>query len=477
MAKQAFLRCAPETQDISSAALLDFVDQADRNIREMHSFILLRHGQVVAEGWWGPYAPDRPHMLFSLTKSFTSTAVGLAVSEGLLSVDDRVVSFFPEALPPAVDENLAKMRVRHLLSMSTGHAEDATPRVRANPENDWVKAFLSLPIEYEPGTHFVYNSAASHMLSAIVQKLTGQKLADYLRPRLFEPLGVENLDWESDPRGINTGGWGLSITTEDIARFGQLYLQKGMWEGRRIVPEAWVKQATSRQISNGSKPDNDWEQGYGFQFWRCQHGNFRGDGAFGQYCVVMPEQDAVLAITSAVDTMQETLTLAWDCLLPAMDSAALPENPAAQAALARKLTGLALLPPVGDKTSPMVAKISGKTFRLESNEMGVESLRLEFSDQGCIFTTQGKMGEVHVTCGDRAWVEGSAPMLDRGIQLVAASGTWTAVDTYVITLRFIETPFYQTFTCQFAGDQLKIATALNVAFGPKEGPQLIGKMA
>ena len=158
------------------------------------------------------------------------------------------------------------------------------------------------------------------MLSAIVQKATGKTVLDYLKPRLFEPLGIEHPTWETSPQGISTGGYGLSIRTEDIAKFGQLYLQKGKWHGKQLVPAAWVEAATARQTSNGSNPKSDWDQGYGYQFWRCRHGAYRGDGAFGQYCIVMPEQDAVIAITSGVKDMQAVLNLVWDKLLPAMQA-------------------------------------------------------------------------------------------------------------------------------------------------------------
>ncbi|MBW7461807.1 serine hydrolase, partial [Paenibacillus sepulcri] len=152
---------------------------------------------------------------------------------------------------------------------------------------------LAAPVEHEPGTHFVYNSGATYMLSAILQKVTGQTLLEYLQPRLIEPLGIKGAAWDVCPRGINVGGWGLNVTTEDIARFGQLYLQKGMWNGQRLLTEEWIAEATSSQISNGDGGVNDWAQGYGYQFWRCRHGVYRGDGAFGQFCIVMPEQDAV----------------------------------------------------------------------------------------------------------------------------------------------------------------------------------------
>ena len=279
----------PESLGISSQAILNFIEAAEKERKDdLHSFILLRHGQIAAQGWWNPYNPESPHMLFSLSKSFTSTAIGIAQAEGLLNINDKVTSFFPDETPKEASQNLQAMRIRDLLAMNTGHNDDATDRMTKDTAS-WVKGFLSLPVEHKPGTHFVYNSAATFMLSAIIQKTTGKTLLDYLTPRLFEPLGITHPAWESSPAGINIGGWGLKVRTKDIAQLGQLYLQKGMWQGKQLIPAAWVEEATKKQSSNGSNPDSDWEQGYGYQFWRCRYDLYRGDGAFGQYCIVFPE--------------------------------------------------------------------------------------------------------------------------------------------------------------------------------------------
>jgi CubicO group peptidase (beta-lactamase class C family) len=288
-------RGSPEAQGVSSSAVLSFVEAADKNIDSMNSFMLLRHGRVAAEGWWAPYDAEAPHSLYSLSKSFTSTAVGLAVSEGKLSLDDQVRKFFPQDAPAEPSNNLKAMRVSDLLRMSTGQQAESA----RTADQPWTKTFLAQPVPFKPGTHFLYNTSASYMLSAIVQKATGMTVLDYLKPRLFEPLGIDHPTWETSPQGISAGGFGLSIRTEDIARFGQLYLHKGKWQGKQIVPESWVDAATTRQTSNGSNPQSDWDQGYGYQFWRCRNGAYRGDGAFGQYCIVLPEQDAVIAITAA----------------------------------------------------------------------------------------------------------------------------------------------------------------------------------
>ncbi|HZG66924.1 MAG TPA: serine hydrolase [Herpetosiphonaceae bacterium] len=466
----------PEAQGIPSSAILAFVDAAEEQNVELHSLMLLRNEHVVAEGWWAPYRPDSPHMLFSLSKSFTSTALGLAVAEGRLKLDDPVLSFFPDDAPAEVSENLAAMRVRHLLSMSTGHVEDTINVLARREEVNWVRAFLSRPVEHEPGTHFLYNSGATYILSAILQHLTGITLLDYLRPRLLDPLGIEEATWESSPQGINTGGWGLSIKTEGIARFGQLYLQQGMWQGRQIVPQTWVAEATACQVSNGSNPDSDWEQGYGYQFWRCRHGAYRGDGAFGQFCVVMPEQDVVLAITGGQGDMQAVLNLVWEHLLPAMGPRPLSEDRATQDELVRRLADLSLPIVQGQDSSQLAEKVSGRAFAFEDNEQQAETISFDFGGDGCSIAIRNHSGSHRIACGSGTWLEGTTSYDDGVSRPAAATGAWTADDTYVIKLRYIETPFGFTLTCRFVEDRVLLDHQDNVSFGPTERPCLVGWM-
>ena len=329
-------RNTPESQGVSSAAILDFIRTADREVKSMHSFILVCNGHVIAEAWWKPETADKPHVLWSLSKSFTSTAVGLAVAEGKLSIDDPVLKFFPEDAPASASANLKAMRVRDLLTMSTGHQDE----VNLRDETNWVKAFLAHPVPHKPGTHFKYNTPATFMQSAIVQKVTGEKVVDYLRPRLFEPLGIDPPKWDENPQGISLGGYGLYLKTEDIAKFGQLYLQNGMWNGKRLIQAEWIQEATSKQVSNGSDPTKDWDQGYGFQFWRCRHGAYRGDGKDGQFCIVLPKQNALIAITANTGDMQGELNVVWDELLGAFQDKPLAENEAALAELKQAIAKL-----------------------------------------------------------------------------------------------------------------------------------------
>jgi CubicO group peptidase (beta-lactamase class C family) len=482
----ALIRNTPEAQGIRSTAIHAFVDAAEREIRDLHSIMLLRRGQVVAEGWWQPFDPRSSHMLFSLSKSFTSTAIGMLVADGRLSVDDLVLSLFPADAPPVPSANLQAMRVRHLLTMSTGHNVDATPAVFGQPDPNWVRVFLSQPVEHEPGSHFVYNTAATYVLSALVQRLTGERLLDYLQPRLLEPLGIDGATWEASPEGVDLGGTGLSLTTEAIARFGQLYLQQGEWQGSRLIPAAWVQEATARQVANGPSTNIDWEQGYGYQFWRCRHGAYRGDGAFGQFCIVMPEQEAVLAIASGVPSMQRVLDLVWQHLLPAMGPAPLPEDRPAQQALTERLGSLRLLPPAGRSTSGVATRVSGQTFHVRENADGIASIRFDFRDEDTLLTIHNDQGEQRIACGYQAWVPGAAAiefsarrrdtMASAAPWQVAASGAWTDKQTYVAQLCWYETPFRRTLTCRFDGDSLSVEQQANVSFGSTDRPTLEGHL-
>jgi CubicO group peptidase (beta-lactamase class C family) len=465
-------RSSPEEQGVPSAAVLAFVEAADR-IDSMNSFMLLRRGHVVAEGWWAPYEAGSPHSLYSLSKSFTSTAVGIAIAEGKFSLDDEVLKFFPDEAPAEPSRNLKAMRVRDLLRMNTGHQTEP-PRTADRP---WAKSFLAHPVPFKPGTHFLYNTSATYMLSAIVQKATGQTLLDYLRPRLFEPLGIERPTWEASPQGISAGGYGLSVRTEDIAKFGQLYLQKGKWGDKQLVPASWVEAATTLQTSNGSSPNSDWDQGYCYQFWRCRHGAYRGDGAFGQFCVVLPEQDAVVAITSGVRDMQAVLNLVWDKLLPALRSSSLAADERSREKLQRRLKSLALRPQEGSASAPSKALVSGKKYELPSNSRKLELLALEPGGEGGATTlvTRFNGTEQRILCGRGAWQKGRAAWGTLATQPVAASGAWTGDDTFTARLCFYETPFIFTARLKFSGDEVWCDVESNVGFGQLKQAQLVGK--
>lgn len=457
-------RSAPEAQGVSSAALAAFVTEAEAKIDSLHSVMIVRRGYVVAEGWWAPYAPAEPHVLFSLSKSFTSTAVGLAVADGKLSVDDEVLKFFPAEAPEKPSANLKAMRVRDLLTMAAGHHTEDIRGFSYTTDESVVKNFLALPVAHKPGTLFVYNSPASYMLSAIVQQVTGQTVLDYLRPRLFDPLGIEHPTWDASKQGISMGGFGLSLRTEDIAKFGQLYLQRGRWQGKQLVPAAWVDTATSRWMSNGSNPASDWEQGYGFQFWRCRYGIFRGDGAHGQFCIVMPELDTVVAITAGTRNLQGVLNVVWDKLLPALrNQHALSADAAAEAVLRTQLARLALKRPVAVATPPLARTLAGRRFVFPKNDAGLDALALApAADPAATELTLTVAGtEQRFSLTGRDWTRGEFKT-GPAAGPVALAGAWTAPDTFTVDVVRYRTPFRTRYRLVFSGDDVKVEAQPNV---------------
>jgi CubicO group peptidase (beta-lactamase class C family) len=463
-------RSTPEAEGVSANAISTFLDSVAGSKHEFHSFMLLRHGKVIAEGWWNPYSKDLRHTLYSLSKSFTATAVGFAKAEGKLSLDDKVVSFFPRELPDSGNAHLQQLTVKHLLTMSVGQEPDPTGVVVQ--DSNWVKRFFSVVIKHEPGSRFLYNSAATYMLSAIVQKVTGQKVIDYLQPRLFEPLGIAKPDWEEDPAHINTGGWGLRLKTEDIAKFAQLFLQKGKWNGRQLLPIGWVEEASTAHIiqhpdySQAKRDSSDWEQGYGYQMWRCRNNAYRGDGAFGQYAIVLPEQDAVIAITSETADMQGELNLIWKILLPAMQKGKLAANTSADALLKKKLAALSL-PVKKEEIAPPLTKAT--TFVMEPNAQNIHSLAFNFQNNICNVTVKPVTGVYPIRFTANTWQHGETemkgPYLVSGAKnslaglpafKVAAEYTWLDTNTLELVLRYIESPHTQTLICHFAGDNLTV---------------------
>ena len=451
--------------------------------------MFLRHGKVIAEGWLDPYKPNLRHTLYSTSKSFTSTAVGFAVSEKLLTVDDKVISFFPDQLPDSISPFLADMTVKDLLTMSAGQSPEPTGAIRSSGP-DWVKSFLATPVVNDPGSTFLYNSMATFMLSAIIQKVTGEMLIDYLKPRLFDPLAIEGMDWEVSPEGINTGGWGLRIKTEDMAKFGQLYLQKGKWNGKQIIPAAWVEEATTFKIDQApdapqsKKDSSDWMQGYCYQFWRCRHNAFRADGAYGQFIIIMPEKDAVVAITAESPDMQDEINMVWNYLLPAMKDKPLPENAQAAETLKQRLSALALPLPAKVPDSPVASLVSSKTFQLESNSMKYESFALKFSGDTCNLSVKADKTDYSIAFGAGKWIVAETAMdgpniLSRpgaiSLNKIAGSYTWIDDNTLELILRYIESPHSIKITCAFDKENVKVTIHLSLPPGT-DLPTINGKM-
>jgi len=451
----------PESQGVLSKGLIDFFDAVEKSDLEFHSIMINRNGKTILEGWWNPFQKEYVHTLYSLSKSFTSTAIGMLHDEGKLDVSTPVISFFPDKLPSDVSENLAAMRIHDLLTMHTGHDEDTMGKLRASGDPDWVKAFLHLDVPLKPGTHFLYNTGATYMLSAIVKKISGQNAMSYLKPRLFDPLGITGADWEEDPQGINVGGYGLRVHTEDILHFGQLYLQKGQWNDKQLLSPEWIAEATRRQVESQDN-DSDWGQGYGYQFWMCKPGCYRGDGAYGQFCIVVPDKNAVIAITSETRDMGASMQLVWDHILPAMKDSAVPEDTAISQQLMQRSSQLAL-PAALDSFAAIRPDAShDQSYSFETNDFHAEGVSFKFAEDRCevVFRENGKA--IPVTSGLNKWITGEnrkeantlfpiprrTPIPTR----ISSYYYWADPHTMVMVLKYVENIHGDIFTFDF-GDQ------------------------
>ena len=454
-------RAPPQSQGVDPQAVLAFLEEvADRKL-ELHSFMLARHGQVVSEGFWWPYRPDRPHMFHSATKSFAVSGVAIALAEGRFALDDKVVSFFPDELPPVVSNNLAAMTVRDLLTMQAGHANEISGSVWRQIKTSWITEFLKIPVVHKPGTRFVYSSAASFMLSAIVTRTTGQTLHAYMEPRFFAPLGIRNISWDVGPGGINPGGNGLTGRTSDLLKLGILHAQQGRWEGRQILPAAWVRDATTPKVETGE---------YGYQWWMGPERAYYALGLFTQLSIVFPDHDAVLAITGAIDGSAKLLPTVWKHFPRAFGANTVSAMRGADAALRQRTAGLRLLPALAFTTSPVAQRISGRSFRIDRNAEQVEQVRFTFADGRCLFELRDHRGTHRIDVGLADWVEGRTGMTGNTLHhqyqpesmVVVAGGRWIDPATFEMTWQFAETAFRDRVVCRFDGDRLTLDRSVNV---------------
>lgn len=378
---------SPEEAGVSSAGILRFLDEWEkvRKTIQLHSLIVLRHGKIVWKMNVAPYSDRTVHTMYSLSKSFTSAAAGFAVSEGLLRWDDSVVDILPEEVPEGREDVLRPITLEALLCMGSG-LDKASDSPSPDPAVTWARHVLSHEVQYPVMTHFSYNSFGTYLVSCMIQKVTGQTVRDYLIPRLFAPLGIETPEWDQSPEGISCGGFGLHLATESIARFGQCLLQRGKWQGKQVLPEGWVELATREHIANYEghpQEGNEWGQGYGFQFWRCIGGRYRGDGAMGQGCFVDERQDMVIAVTCGTNDLGGEFGLIREYLFGAPEAA--PGDAAAQETLRQRTEALHWGGPEDDGTDGDIpegvytSEFQGMTVGLRIEKLAGERIRLAFS--------------------------------------------------------------------------------------------------
>lgn len=462
-------RVTPESVGLSSCAVEGTLDDLYRYGIEMHGFMLLRHGKVCAEGSWHPYKHNTPHIMFSFSKSLTSTAIGFAQQEGILSINERLIDIFPEKSPENPSENLQKATIRHVLMMGCGH--DTEIEWIADNDPDWITTFLHHPFVHEPGSTFMYNTAGTNLLSAIITRKTGLTLTEFLRPRLIEPLGLSDIHCQKMCDGTEMGGAGYWLTIEDMARFVQFVANKGEWQGKQLLNSEWFDEATAKQIENYYTADDpDWKEGYGYQFWRCApEGVFRGDGAYGQYGIVMSKQDAVLVIQSASLRLQHVLTAVWENLLPAMKDEPLPEDPAAYGSLKKRLDNLELNPMLcihggaegsvnhavytADTKLPAMTDIIGGIGKYTPDGGTLLSLGFNFTEHEAALVCNQDNGSYEIKIG----VQGHFVITDVNGVPYGANGNWRAHDKFEVEIRNTTMAGGKRFIFRFNENKLTVS--------------------
>lgn len=473
-------RITPEQAGLPSQKILDFMEGCKKRGLELHSLMFLRHGKVFAESWWKPYNKTSPHIMFSFTKSLTSTAIGFACQEKLLSIEERLVDIFPDKIPSEPSENLKNCRVKHLLMMGCGHREEIPNLGMGDP--DWISAFLHHPFVYEPGTKFMYNTAGTNLLCAILKRKTGMDMTEFLTPRLFEPIGMGEVPCYFLPDGTQMGGAGSRLTTEQMARFIQFVANRGTWEGKRLLEESWFDLATTKQIENAETSLwADWQRGYGFQFWQCvPEGVFRADGAFGQFGVVYPQADAVFVITSASPNFNEVLTVLWDTMIGNFGEE-LPENREMNQILSYVLSHNEITPLYSSRILWAEQKYSGSRYRPDkpitgcwADLLGGAGISSRDSLKGIVPPySQEEMTEIKVEFLPQsavltALVGGREEILPISMEsgfnrftlsgkTYGAVGAWHAPDTFEFLVRCAEAATGKRYTLRFEENGLAVS--------------------
>lgn len=445
-------RTSPEAMGLSSQSILNFLDRLESEQIDIVSLMLLQHGQVLYEGYWAPYTPDQLRTVYSMSKTFTSLAVGIAVGEGKIRLDERIVDLFPEQAKKAPDSpQLQTLTIRHLLMMATGQPQE--PFHQENAWNDAISAFLREPFTDMPGETFSYNTCATYMLSAALHQ-RGIDLEEFLRDKLLTPMGITGTRWIRDPNGICTGGFGFSLHPEDIAKLGILLMHHGNWQGQQLVPEWYVREATARQITNGDDPNSDWAQGYGYQIWQCRHGAFRADGMYGQFCVVHPATDTILVTNCITNNMGGVLNAYFDEVLGQYAETAIQDDPEVTKQLRQKTAALRY-------DRPLPAD-DGSEIPPEYLHLAAPNVPLRLSLDGDTLTMRDAQGNLRFCAGRGQWqtirrAVHCEPFFTRDPRDTTAMGAWGMKDgTLTMKLFEVETLEEDTLTVEKADGGVRV---------------------
>jgi len=485
-----FPRATPESVGIPSASVQKLIDLLEAEGDWVHSYMLIRHGKVVAEGWWAPYDAATRHALFSVSKSFVAMAMGLAIEDRKITINDRVNWFYPEYVPTNQHEWAKEIRIRDLMSMASGQQNDSLREVL----KEGPKGFFKVPMGNPPGLLFRYMNGNTSMLAEIHRKVTGiNDLMNYLYPRVFDKMGFGDYFWERQPDGTVLGCAGFELQTEDLAKVCQLLLQGGRWQGERLLPLWWVKQATSCQTPYGQVLDpilakhigvkddtmqankaNDWEVGYGYQLWMGTHETFRLCGAYGQIGIVMPDKDIVfVSYAGGNGANAASVSAFYDAILPTLQDEPLPENPAAVAALRKRSANLTLSQYRAKVAPSAKAKaVAAKGCALAPNKAEVK--RIRFDADRRVVEIENNFGVQRVPVAEEGWAKSwftahthepeTIGRLPGGAQPVGAQGVWYTPEKFSFRIAFTRSPYYIDVELDCSGETMQV-----ISFCPTAG--------
>ncbi len=436
---------------VSSADALKFVEEICRGLpgQETHSFMLIRHGKLLFEGYFNPYNNDTKHTLFSVSKSFASTAIGFLVSEGEIKVDDFIYEYFPELITDDINKENLKITIHDLLSMALGQQGGAVHEAqkRKDLSNVMLYNFFYRNKDIECGTEFRYDSYGTYMLSALVNKITGKSVVEYLMPRLFEPLGIKEPYYIKDDLGISIGYTGMRMSLRDLAKVGLTYLNNGVWKDKQIIPEEWIKLAIQKHIPTDSCSTGlDWQEGYCYQFWRGRYNTYRFCGAFGQMCVMMPDYDAVFVVNSGFDNSKLSFILDtfYKNIMFNMKDYPLPEDKENNEKLENILSNLSLTFQFSDM-SPMSEFVNGQIYKIEEKG-GYNAVKFSFFKESVAVELLGEDKNYKFEAGFKSPIWGRADgtgfcvLENKDCSDTLGTAIWHTKKDLEVTLRFFGSP-------------------------------------
>ena len=441
----------PEREGLSSRAIYRYVKAFVDDNLAMHDVLILRHGKLIYEGYFRPQDETFQHRLYSCSKSFVSVAIGCLEQQGLLSLDDPIVRYFPEKMAGrTVDEYLRETTIRDLLRM-------ASPYTRGGSYDGymdaWEESFFTDEVSHVPGTAYSYCTTGTTILCYIIRKITGRDFLDVLRPA-FDAIGVgEDIFCVESPEGVQWGGSGVCATPRDFAKFANLCMHYGNHEGRQLLPEKYMREATSRQIDNFLYAgDNEQCYGYGYQFWMTRQGGFLFNGMGGQYALCLPKEDMVV-VTNGYEELThasrvfDALGGVFRELVPGLSDGPLPEDPEGAAQLGALTDSLELPHVKGESDSPTARQVSGKTYYMRKNHMNLKTVRLDFQGDEGVLTYEKDSGTYQLRFGLNHNVEQEFPEIYSGRRIrtpaekgyrTFVSGAWTMPDTLMLLTQVVD---------------------------------------